>query len=850
MLKVSVIVPVYNVEDYLPKCLDSLVNQTIDNYEVIVVNDGSPDNSQEIIDRYAKEYPQIIKPFIKENGGLSDARNFGIKKASGEYIAFVDSDDYVDIDMYELMYNKAKETNSDVVNCAYSHVIDRTVHRNYYGGSMRFFGKSVAESPKILRYANSIACNKIFRREFWLNNNFEFPVGQWFEDSALIYNVMGSANKVECVNIPFYYYVKTREDSITNTVDERIFDIFKSVKSIVEFYNKFPQSPELQEEITYLCLRHTLARAFKFDKKVNKKMSRKFLDACYDFFESNLPNWRESRFVKASKKAKRSTKRIRFIRRHRTLAKIYYVGTILKSLEKAAISTIKAVKNLLKSVNTSHISAEERLEQINERKRNAIQTNGVAVMCLVQRLLKEIGILSFADFGTMLGIVREGRLLAHDLDMDMGVIIKKKTDMDRIRLHLEKFGFAIWRQYIFDDNIVEESYRFCGIKVDLNYYVITDTESKTWLFYREPDVEYPDNTRNIVEMTYSPITEFKTVKMQGEDVCIPANAEQLLLEKYGPTWRTPDKGWIYWLSPAATKIPNIGYYIDYRYKRATEVNEEWYNKVKAAELEANRKYQLKQLEILKAIQQICENNNIIFTLAKSTLRFAEYYGKLAPWETNLFLAMTKDNYDKFLNIAQKELSDDLVLQHSSTVENYWLPYIVVRSKDNSEFYQENIENLTEFNGPCVRILPLCYVPQLTSEQQKNLAKEFRFYKKALAYKSGISAPKTNKDKHIKNRSNLLSYRYIHKQIDNIYNTFSQKDCEFVVSLADSTKISKTTLPKEYFENPEFIEFENMTMPVPRCADEVLEKRYGYNYAKSLSWKKRQIKKSIVHREKE
>ena len=119
VVKISVIVPVYNVEKYLEKCLDSLVNQTLKDIEIIIVNDGSLDNSQEIIDKYAKKH-KTIKSYIKENGGLSDARNYGIKQASGKYISFIDSDDYVKENMYELMYNKLEEKNlkvSDYVDC-------------------------------------------------------------------------------------------------------------------------------------------------------------------------------------------------------------------------------------------------------------------------------------------------------------------------------------------------------------------------------------------------------------------------------------------------------------------------------------------------------------------------------------------------------------------------------------------------------------------------------------------------------------------------------------------------------------------------------------------------------------
>ena len=119
VIKVSVIVPVYNVDKYLRKCLDSLVNQTLKEIEIIVINDGSTDGSQRIIDEYQNTYPDIIRGFIKSNGGLSDARNYGLPFCRGEYIGFVDSDDYVDKRMYELMYTKASEDDSDMVTCDY-----------------------------------------------------------------------------------------------------------------------------------------------------------------------------------------------------------------------------------------------------------------------------------------------------------------------------------------------------------------------------------------------------------------------------------------------------------------------------------------------------------------------------------------------------------------------------------------------------------------------------------------------------------------------------------------------------------------------------------------------------------
>ena len=121
MVKVSVIVPVYNTQKYLDKCLKSLSKQTLKDIEVIVVNDGSPDNSKKIISKYTNKYPNF-KCYIKENGGQASARNLGLKKAKGEYIGFVDSDDYVELDMFEKLYYKAKQGNFDVVSCDINYI--------------------------------------------------------------------------------------------------------------------------------------------------------------------------------------------------------------------------------------------------------------------------------------------------------------------------------------------------------------------------------------------------------------------------------------------------------------------------------------------------------------------------------------------------------------------------------------------------------------------------------------------------------------------------------------------------------------------------------------------------------
>ena len=129
MSKVSIIVPVYNVEKYLKRCIDSLINQTLKDIEIIVVDDGSTDNSGQIIKKY-QEKNSNIKYYKKENGGLSDARNYGMKYAQSEYIAFLDSDDFVDKTMYEKMYNKAIEDNADYVECDFYWAYPKAEEKN------------------------------------------------------------------------------------------------------------------------------------------------------------------------------------------------------------------------------------------------------------------------------------------------------------------------------------------------------------------------------------------------------------------------------------------------------------------------------------------------------------------------------------------------------------------------------------------------------------------------------------------------------------------------------------------------------------------------------------------------
>lgn len=166
MYKVSVIVPIYNVEKYIKKCLNSLVNQTLQEIQIILVNDGSKDKSGEIAKEYAQMYKNKILYLEKENGGLSDARNYGIPYAEGEYIAFIDSDDYIDENAYEEMYDKAKKENSDYVECDFIWEYPNKNKIDRY--------KEYTDLKEMFKNVRVVAWNKLIKKRNYFKKQFIF----------------------------------------------------------------------------------------------------------------------------------------------------------------------------------------------------------------------------------------------------------------------------------------------------------------------------------------------------------------------------------------------------------------------------------------------------------------------------------------------------------------------------------------------------------------------------------------------------------------------------------------------------------------------------------------------------
>jgi len=235
-IKVSVIVPVYNVELYLEKCLLSLVNQTLKEIEILVINDGSKDKSQQIIEDFQQKFPNQIFGFNKENGGLSDARNFGIDKAKGQYLGFVDSDDYVSETMFEEMYNLAEKHQAEMAICNLQKVDEEGAVTQKLTQLPGFPEKIVLENHlSVFSDISYFTCNKLFRRNLF--NEKRFRKGIHFEDIELIPQLLLKCN-VLAFTPNFHYQYLERQDSISKSHTMKGLDILKAVETVEISFNK------------------------------------------------------------------------------------------------------------------------------------------------------------------------------------------------------------------------------------------------------------------------------------------------------------------------------------------------------------------------------------------------------------------------------------------------------------------------------------------------------------------------------------------------------------------------------------------------------------------------------------
>ena len=280
---ISVIVPIYNVEKYLNKCIESIINQSYSNLEIILVDDGSKDSSGIMCDSYILK-DKRIKVIHKENGGLSDARNVGLDKAKGEYIVFIDSDDWIDEKMIEILYNIVKKNNSDISICDYFLAYNEEIQTQKE--DIEVINLSNIEAlkkiyDKDLGVCMIVAWNKLYKRNLF-KDDIRYPYGKIHEDEFTTYKLLYKAEKISYTNQKMYYY-RQRENSITSSFNKKRLDCLEAFDERVKYMKYIVKNEYLYRKTLREYYGLIISIYFKYekfygnDKKTLKELKKKSL---------------------------------------------------------------------------------------------------------------------------------------------------------------------------------------------------------------------------------------------------------------------------------------------------------------------------------------------------------------------------------------------------------------------------------------------------------------------------------------------------------------------------------------------------------------------------------------------
>ncbi|WPK76452.1 glycosyltransferase family 2 protein [Eubacterium callanderi] len=306
MILISIIVPVYKVEKYIEKCIETIREQTFKNLEIILVDDGSPDRCPEVCDYYAQKDSRI-KVIHKKNGGLSEARNSGLEIMTGEYVAFIDSDDYIDSNYIFDLYKTINEEEADIVSCNY-YQLDENYHKLKYRKKIINSQKKIFDNIDAIKdvlLTNSIndviTCNKLYKSDLFFRYSIRFPVGKIHEDNFTTYKLFYYAKKIVYIEKPLYYY-RRHNDSITaNYFSLKRLDMLEAASETKEFIKKYIPNLLSCADANYMVSEIMILNLLVSDKK-NKRKNIKIWRFIKNDLLSNCTNYFFNKHVRLKQK--------------------------------------------------------------------------------------------------------------------------------------------------------------------------------------------------------------------------------------------------------------------------------------------------------------------------------------------------------------------------------------------------------------------------------------------------------------------------------------------------------------------------------------------------------------------
>lgn len=307
--KLSIVAAVYNLEKYLPRCLDALVNQTLQEIEIICVDDGSTDSAPQIIDEYATKYPDKVKAFHKENGGEFTTRNYGLEKATGEYVTFVDTDDYVELNWAEKLYNAAKENDADMAVCGFER-IDLDTGKVVSTNMTQFSNcvKEVDGQNDFVLFINPAPWNKIYKLD--KVKDLRFLNFRGFNDMVFLASSYTKIQKIAFVPDVLYHYFLRYDSQIHNVNMQDVENFKKYLLDLKKLYieeNKYDKMKYLLDVLAFIHLGTSVMYRASYDKTIDIK---KMLKETIKYLDDNFSTWRKSPYLKLGYCIKKGIKHI------------------------------------------------------------------------------------------------------------------------------------------------------------------------------------------------------------------------------------------------------------------------------------------------------------------------------------------------------------------------------------------------------------------------------------------------------------------------------------------------------------------------------------------------------------
>lgn len=324
MPEVSIIIPIYNAAAYMNDCIASIMKQTVQDFEVILIDDGSLDNSYQLAVEWTKKYPGRIRAYTQENAGQGDARNKGVLYAKGSYIMFADSDDTVSDKFVEEAYQTIKKLDADMA------IFDAVVV-DENGKKLQDMKGCQSEETEITlesfpRLLLEFPCpwNKIYKKKLFTENRLQYPTHMWYEDLAGASMFYTKAWRIAILHKPLYYYMQRTDSVMHSKVSQKNMEILKAVDIILEYYKEQGLYVKFYQELEYLGIYHILIAAA--GRTIRGDSKSQFAKQFMEYMDYHFPNWEQNIYIKELSKANRLKLWLLRKKYYRILHVLYKIG--------------------------------------------------------------------------------------------------------------------------------------------------------------------------------------------------------------------------------------------------------------------------------------------------------------------------------------------------------------------------------------------------------------------------------------------------------------------------------------------------------------------------------------------